>query len=56
LYHVKNLGLDQPGFLADAHDDVAFGESHDFGWLMVWVSGFVLCHGWTRQKAHKSLA
>lgn len=28
LHHVKNLGLDQPGFLADADDNVSFGQGH----------------------------
>jgi hypothetical protein len=28
LHHLNNLGLFQPGFFADAHYEIAFGQGH----------------------------
>jgi hypothetical protein len=28
LHHLKNLGLNQPGFFADSHYEIAFGQGH----------------------------
>jgi hypothetical protein len=30
LHDIKHLGLDQPGFFTDAHDEIAFGKGHSF--------------------------
>ena len=36
LHHVENLLLAEAGFVADADDQVAFGQCHSFlsGWLI----------------------
>ena len=39
LHHVEDLGLDQPGFLADAHHDVSVGQGHRlwFVEVLIWL-------------------
>jgi hypothetical protein len=35
LHDIKNLGLDQPGFLTDAHHKIAFGQGHSFCFVLM---------------------